>query len=173
MYLVVDEDRYSEVDAHYVPDADVAFARLSEPKNYRTGPDPAGRTVLCAEVPATAGDATWSADDAELGDLVVDGMRRIGLRIPTVGAVAVRRLPRVYPVLDGRRRRPRTPRWPGATRSTASPCSAARACTSPTTCTTCWTWRWPPSAASTGDGGWDAPRWAAERRRFEAFVVDD
>ena len=75
VYLVVDEDRYADVDAHYVPDADVAFARLSEPKNYRRGPDPAGRTVLCAEVPATAGDATWAATDDELAD---GGPRRDG-----------------------------------------------------------------------------------------------
>ena len=84
VYLVVDEDRYSDVDAHYVPDADVAFARLSEPKNYRAGPDPAGRTVLCAEVPATVGDARVDGRaTSELGDLVLDGMARIGLRRPT------------------------------------------------------------------------------------------
>ena len=171
VYLALDEDRYSEVDAHYVPDAAVAFARLSEPKNYRTGPDPAGRTVLCAEVPATAGDATWSMDDGELGDLVVDDMRRLGLRIPPVTAVAVRRQPRVYPVLEvGADDRDTALAWSdtltGVTvlgrqglhvadnlHHVLDMALAAAGCL----------------AAD----GWDAPRWAAERQRFEAFVVDD
>jgi len=174
VYLALDEDRYSEVDAHYVPDAAVAFARLSEPKNYRTGPDPAGATVLCAEVPATAGDGTWSMDDAQLGDVVVDGMRRIGLRIPPITAVAVRRVASVYPVLDvGTDGRGLALAWSdtldGVTvlgrqglhvadnlHHVLDMALAAAGC------------------LGTGEaGGWDARRWAAERQRFEAFVVDD
>ena len=171
VYLALDEDRYSEVDAHYVPDAAVEFARLSEPKNYRTGPDPAGRTVLCAEVPATAGDATWSMGDSELSDLVVDGMRRLALRIPSVTTVAVRRQARVYPVLEvGADGRDTALAWSdtlaGVTvlgrqglhvadnlHHVLDMALAAVGCL-------------------TADG-WDSPRWAAERQRFEAFVVDD
>ncbi|MET0325250.1 MAG: FAD-dependent oxidoreductase [Ilumatobacteraceae bacterium] len=174
-YLALDEDRYSEVDAHYVPDAAVAFARLSEPKNYRTGPDPAGRTVLCAEIPATAGDTTWSMGDADLGDLVLDGMRRIGLRLPTVAAVAVRRQARVYPVLTvGADARRAVLAWSdtldGVTvlgrqglhvadnlHHVLDMALAAAGC-----------------LGGGGDGdGWDTARWATERQRFEAFVVDD
>ncbi len=69
VFLVVPETRYLDVDAHYVPDLDVAFSRLSEPRNYRDGDDPDDRTVLCAEVPCTVGDEIWVADDAALGDL--------------------------------------------------------------------------------------------------------
>ena len=153
VYLVLDEDRYSEFDAHYVPDPDVAFARLSEPKNYRDGPDPAGRTVLCAEVPATVGDACWAASDDALAQLVLDGMDRLGLRRPAVAGVEVVRLPRVYPVIgvddDARRARARR----GPTASTASPCSGARASPSPTTSITSSTWRSAPSNASVRTAG--------------------
>ena len=172
VYLVVEEHRYSAVDAHYVPDRDVAFARLSEPKNYRHGPDPAGRTVLCAEVPATAGDAVWTAADAELGDLVLAGMGRSGLRRPVVVDVAVRRLPSVYPVLEvgGEAARRDALEWADALPGVAvlgrqgllvadnlhhvlDMALSAAACLD--------------------RGGWDGARWAAERRRFDAFVVDD
>lgn len=99
VYLVIPVLRWTSFDAHYVPDLDIAFARLSEPKNYRDGPDSSGRTVLCAEIPATVGDSTWLAPDATLCDLVVDGMDRCGLGRPDIDEVRTVRLPRVYPVL--------------------------------------------------------------------------
>jgi len=97
VHLVVDRPRWTEFDAHYVPAADNPVARLSEPKNYRDGPDPAGTTVLCAEVPADVGDATWNATDDALGEQVREAVCRLGLPDPAPVAVAVRRLPRVYP----------------------------------------------------------------------------
>jgi len=97
VYLVVDRPQWTEFDAHYFPAADNPVARLSEPKNYRDGPDPADRTVLCAEVPADVGDATWTASDEDLGALVSDAVCRLGLPDPAPVAVEARRLPRVYP----------------------------------------------------------------------------
>ncbi|MBL8776021.1 MAG: FAD-dependent oxidoreductase [Acidimicrobiales bacterium] len=97
VYLVVDRPQWTEFDAHYFPAADNPIARLSEPKNYRDGPDPADRTVLCAEVPADVGDATWTMSDADLGALVQDVLVRLGLPDPAPVAVEARRLPRVYP----------------------------------------------------------------------------
>jgi protoporphyrinogen oxidase len=97
VYLVVDRPRWTEFDAHYFPEADVAFGRLSEPKNYRDGRDPADHTVLCAEVPADVGDATWDASPADLGAMVREALVRLGLPDPEPVEVEVRRLPRVYP----------------------------------------------------------------------------
>ena len=99
VYLVVDRDRWLEWDAHYVPTPGVPFVRLSEPRNYRDGPDPAGVTVLCAEVPCTAGDRTWRTADAELAASVLDGIAALGLPVPPVVGHEVVRLPRVYPLL--------------------------------------------------------------------------
>ncbi|HEV8296039.1 MAG TPA: FAD-dependent oxidoreductase [Acidimicrobiales bacterium] len=98
VYLVVDQSHYTEFDAHYLPAATLPVSRLSEPKNYREGPDPADQTVLCAEVPCWVDDGTWSASSADLAGMVVDTLARAGLPVPLVAAVDVRRLPRVYPV---------------------------------------------------------------------------
>ncbi len=103
VYLALDQDRYTPFDAHYVPTPAVAFSRLSEPKNYRDGPDPAGRTVLCLEVPCTVGDEIWSSDDDALAERTAADLGRLGLPPVRVVETAVRRLPSVYPVetVDG------------------------------------------------------------------------
>ncbi|MCX7620983.1 MAG: FAD-dependent oxidoreductase [Acidimicrobiales bacterium] len=100
VYLVIDCPRYTEFDAHYVPDPGTIISRLSEPKNYREGPDPPDRTVLCAEVPCIVGDALWNQQDQALAERVVDELASVGL--PLVGqrlsGYHVVRLPTVYPV---------------------------------------------------------------------------
>jgi protoporphyrinogen oxidase len=100
VYLVVDRPRYTDFDAHYFPDPRTPVSRLSEPKNYRrSDDDPAGHTVLCAELPCWIGDGTWTADPARLADRVADALARDGLPATDHAAVEVRRLPTVYPVL--------------------------------------------------------------------------
>lgn len=99
VYLVLDRPSWTSFDAHYLPATEHSAARISEPRNYRdSAEDPAGRTVLCAEVPATVGDATWTATDEDLAAGLVDDLTRLGL--PAVRPVEVRtvRLPLVYPL---------------------------------------------------------------------------
>ena len=99
VYLVLDQGQWTEFDAQYLPGEDQLAARVSEPRNYRqSAADRGGVTVLCAEVPATVGDATWSASDTDLAARLVDDFARIGL--PPVRPAEVRtvRLPNVYPV---------------------------------------------------------------------------
>ncbi len=99
VYLTLERRPYTPFDAHYFPEPDVVFSRLSEPANYRdSADDPPGRTVLCAEVPCTAGDPTWSASDRDLGRQVAEGLARVGLPIATPHRVHVERLARVYPL---------------------------------------------------------------------------
>jgi protoporphyrinogen oxidase len=97
VYLVVDRPRFTEFDAHYFPACDVALSRVCEPKNYRDGPDPPDVTVLCAEIPCSPGDPTWSAGDDELASRVVDDLASCGLDRVAPADVVVRRVPRVYP----------------------------------------------------------------------------
>jgi protoporphyrinogen oxidase len=98
VYLVLDVDRYSDFDAHYLPDESTPVTRVSEPKNYRDGDDPRGRTVLCAEIPCRLGDDLWEADDAALGDEVVRTLVAAGLPDPEPSDVEVRRLSHAYPI---------------------------------------------------------------------------
>ena len=99
-YLVVGRDRFTPFDAHYFPGPETIVSRLSEPKNYRDGDDPPGRTVLCAEIPCWPGDELWQCSEDQLGELVVAGMERAGLEMAGLEGVEVRRLPAVYPVYE-------------------------------------------------------------------------
>ncbi len=100
VYLVLPVARYTEFDAHYVPDAGTPVTRISEPKNYRSGDDPPDRTVLCAEVPCAVGDEVWSAADADLGTMVREALTGMGLPEADPVEVVVRRVPAAYPVYD-------------------------------------------------------------------------
>ena len=99
-YLAVSRDRFTPFDAHYFPGPETVVSRLSEPKNYRDGDDPPGRTVLCAEIPCWPGDELWQRSEDQLGELVAADLARAGLAIPELEGVEVRRLPAVYPVYE-------------------------------------------------------------------------
>ena len=99
-YLVVGRDRFTGFDAHYFPGPETRIARLSEPKNYRDGDDPPGQTVLCAEIPCWPGDELWNSPDRSIGELVARDLERVGLAVPELWQVEVRRLPSVYPVYE-------------------------------------------------------------------------
>ena len=98
VYLVLETEQFTEFDAHYFPDAEIAITRLSEPKNYGLAPLQ-GRTVLCAELPCFQTDPLWTASEEELGDLVKNALSAsaIPVRCP-VSQVMVRRLPQAYPL---------------------------------------------------------------------------
>jgi protoporphyrinogen oxidase len=98
VYLVLDVDRYTEFDAHYLPEEFTPVTRISEPKNYRDGPDPSGRTVLCAEIPCSVGDEVWTLDDGALADLVGNALVATDLPHPRPSEVEVRRLSHAYPI---------------------------------------------------------------------------
>jgi protoporphyrinogen oxidase len=100
VYLVVDGDRYSEYDAHYLPEEWTPITRISEPKNYRDGDDPRGRTVLCAELPCDLGSPTWSASDEDLADEALSALAGSDLPEPRVLEVATHRLSHAYPVYE-------------------------------------------------------------------------
>lgn len=100
-YLVLATDRFTEYDAHYFPSLDTPASRLSEAKNYRAGDDPAGTTVLYAELPCWEGDATWTASAEELGRLVADSLTPLGLDFRPLIATDVRQIRRCYPVYSG------------------------------------------------------------------------
>lgn len=98
VYLVVPGGRFSPTDAHYLPSPETPVTRISEPANYRDGPDPVDRTVLCAEIPCSLDDDVWSATDGVLADTVVSALTGAGLPAPSVSDVVVRRLRQAYPV---------------------------------------------------------------------------
>jgi len=101
VYLVLDQDRFSEFDAHYFPGEDFPFTRVSESRNYTDRAEPQGRTVLCAEIPCFKGDAIWDAPDAVLGERIAAGLAHAGLPVTVpVLDVQTRRIPFAYPLFS-------------------------------------------------------------------------
>ncbi|MFT7649508.1 MAG: protoporphyrinogen oxidase [Candidatus Poriferisodalaceae bacterium] len=172
-YLVVATERYTGHDAHYVPDLDVAFSRLSEPRNYRDGPDPDGQTVLCAEIPCSPGDDTWRCADDAIESMVIDGLGRLDLPTPAVRGIEVRRLPSVYPIA--------TVDDPGAPKRALHETDDLEGVTvlgrqgllvadnlhhvidMAQSAIDCFD----------ASGAWSSPEWSRQRLRFDGFVVED
>jgi protoporphyrinogen oxidase len=101
IYLVLETDRFTEFDAHYLPEQSIPISRMSEPKNYNATGEPKGRTVLCAELPCDPGETWWSMSDEELGKLYCGWLGKLGLpvTVPVLGC-ETRRLSHAYPVYD-------------------------------------------------------------------------
>lgn len=180
VYLVLDRDRYTPFDAHYLPERWTPVTRLSEPKNYRAGRpgpgdagDPGGRTVLCGEVPCARGDVVWRATDTELADIARTALRRSGLPDVTPVDVVIRRLPSAYPIYDRgfAAHLDRIDRWVGQLPDVTtygrnglfvhdnSHHALAMA--------------WAAADALRPDGSLDPATWAAARARFSRHVVED
>jgi len=99
IYLVVEQEHFSEFDAHYFPDFSIPISRLSEPKNYSDGQGPKHFTVLCAELPCSPDAPEWIKSDEELGRLVSDALETAGIPVRApVRQVATRRLRQAYPI---------------------------------------------------------------------------
>ena len=50
--------------------------------------DPAGRTVLCAEIPCDADDPLWAESEVELAGLVTEELQAAGLSLPRLPRAA-------------------------------------------------------------------------------------
>jgi len=99
IYLLLEQERFSEYDAHYFPESNVPISRLSEPKNYSNGEGPKNRTVLCAELPCAADGPEWNQSDDELARLVCNSLSTVGIPVQVpVAQVVTRRLRQAYPV---------------------------------------------------------------------------
>lgn len=101
VYITLPVDQFTTTDAHYFPEENVRFTRLSEPKNYFRSTEPKGKTVLCAELPCQMEDDIWEMDDEALGKLVVRDMATAGIPVPADPThVVTHRLRQAYPIYD-------------------------------------------------------------------------
>jgi protoporphyrinogen oxidase len=99
IYLVLEQERFSEFDAHYFPEVAIPISRMSEPKNYNDGQGPENLTVLCAEYPCDPDGPEWNRNDNELGQLVSDALGAAGIPLQApVRQIVTRRLRQAYPI---------------------------------------------------------------------------
>jgi protoporphyrinogen oxidase len=173
IYLRLPIERFTRYDAHYLPQADVAITRLSEPKNYGDLDAPADATTLCAELPCDAGDPTFAAGDATLAAEVAADLARAGMALPAAPtAVKVVRLAHAYPVYRLGYERPLAiieqwlatlPRFLSYGRQGLfAHDNAHHALAMAYAAVDCL-----------GDSGFDESRWAQCRRSFADHVVED
>lgn len=83
----------------YLPDPRHLVSRVSEPKNRSTRMAPEHETSLLAEIPCSTGHPTFSMDDAELAQRVINELSEVGL-IAESQVIEWRHhlLPNAYPV---------------------------------------------------------------------------
>jgi protoporphyrinogen oxidase len=173
VYLVLETEQFTGFDAHYFPGSEAPVTRISEPKNYSRVPLP-GRTVICAELPCSREDAVWTMTDAQLGELVKEGLARFDLPVHVpVRQVVTRRLPQAYPIYTQgyRDHFQRLDHWVGGiegvvtlgrqglfahdnTHHTLAMAYAACQCLD-------------------SEANFNRARWAQFRSEFESFVVED
>jgi protoporphyrinogen oxidase len=99
IYLIIEQEQFSEYDAHYFPETHIRISRMSEPKNYSSARAPANATVLCAELPCMQTDPEWQMSDDALEQVMRASLDAAGipLRAP-VRQVITRRLRQAYPI---------------------------------------------------------------------------
>lgn len=99
--LMVDRESITSAATVYFPGADVAFTRISEPRNRSREMAPEGKTSLLAEIPCHADDEVWAADDSTLVGMVQEKLVEIGwIRREEILGGVTDRLHNAYPVLD-------------------------------------------------------------------------
>jgi protoporphyrinogen oxidase len=173
IYARLGVDQFTEFDAHYFPGADTRITRMSEPKNYAALREPAGSTVLCAELPCQAGDEVWSMSDEELGELFARDVAGAGIPFPAPPVeVWTRRLPQAYPVYLMGYEEPfeRLDRWVDGVPGVLSYGRQGLFAHDNTHHALAMAYR----AVECLDGGkFDAAAWARHREEFARHVVED
>lgn len=174
IYLVLETDRFTEYDAHYFPELAVPISRMSEPKNYNATSDPEGVTVLCAELPADPGDEYWDLSDEELGRRYCDWLGAMGLPVQcTVRRTETRRLSHAYPVydLEFEKNFNVMDEWLRGIDGLLT--FGRQGLFAHDNTHHAFAMAFAAADCLTGDGAFDAVRWAACRKDFESHVVED
>ena len=174
LYVVLEQPRWTEFDAHYFPGPEVTASRLSEPRNYRdSADDPPDRTVLCAELPCWVGDATWKADDGDLAAALAAELAAAGLPAVRPAAVASRRSAHVYPVYgpDVAGDLATVERWADTLPGLVT--FGRQGLFTPDNTHHALAMGWAAAEALDDAGELDTPRWREARDGFRSFVVED
>jgi protoporphyrinogen oxidase len=173
VYLVLDVDRYTAYDAHYLPEPYTPVTRISEPKNYRDGPDPVGQTVLCAEIPCSLGGDVWRASDETLGRIVADALSASDLPRVVPRSIVTHRLSHAYPVyrVGYERSYDVVDRWVSGLPRLLT--FGRQGLFVHDNSHHAYAMAWAAADALRPDGGFDERAWSDARARFSRHVVED
>ncbi len=99
--IMIDRKRVTDQTWIYIPEKAIPFGRIHEPTNWSREMAPDGKTLLVVEFFSFQGDAIWRADDAELTDIAVQNLEKLGyIKKSEVLDSVVRRVPKAYPLFE-------------------------------------------------------------------------
>ena len=102
IYLVLEQDQFTEYDAHYFPEYAVPISRLSEPKNYSASTEPEGRHCAMRGTAVRPARRTLGAEPmTNSASKLCEWLAGVGLPVTAkVRRTETRRLGFAYPVYD-------------------------------------------------------------------------
>lgn len=99
--VMLDREQATDLTWMYLPEKDVPFGRIHEPKNWSQAMAPKGKTHIVAEYFCFKGDAMWKASDEDIVSLTVRHLDKIGfIRESEVIDSYVIRVANAYPLFD-------------------------------------------------------------------------
>ncbi|MFC1839990.1 FAD-dependent oxidoreductase [Thermodesulfobacteriota bacterium] len=173
-YLILGTDRFSTYDAHYFPEEDVIFSRISEPKNYYNDLENKETTGLCIEIPCWVGDDTWNASIDDIRQKIIHDLEHSCLPVKSpVKDVFIRRLPHAYPVydLDFEQRFNTLEKYLNNLRGMVS--LGRQGLFIHDNIHHAFEMAYAASDCLKRNGDWDRVKWLEHRERFKSFTVED
>jgi len=99
--IMIDRESVTDQTWIYIPDPEVPFGRIHEPKNWSRKMAPKGKTHLVVEYFCFRGEVIWQSSDEKLQDLTVRHLEEMGILFQdeVIGSV-VSRVPQAYPLFE-------------------------------------------------------------------------
>ncbi len=99
--IMLDRDRVTDLTWMYLPEQDIPFGRIHEPKNWSPHMAPEGKTHIVAEYFCFKDDTIWNSSDEELASMTVTQLVKLGFikKHEVIGRCIVR-TPKAYPLFE-------------------------------------------------------------------------
>jgi protoporphyrinogen oxidase len=99
--VMINRERITDQTWIYIPDPNIPFGRIHEPKNWSTQMAPPGMTHLVTEYFCFKDDTIWNKTDEELTELTVSHLQQLGLiKRDDVCDSVVLRIQKAYPIFE-------------------------------------------------------------------------
>ncbi len=99
--LMINRERVTDLTWMYLPEKNIPFGRIHEPKNWSSDMAPQGKTHIVAEYFCDREDRTWNTNDAELTASTAHHLQRLNFfQSGDVIDSHVCRIPYAYPVFS-------------------------------------------------------------------------
>ncbi len=99
--VMVNRERVTDQTWIYLPEKEIPFGRIHEPKNWSPAMAPKGSSLLVMEYFSSRGDSLWNMHDDKLATLTIDHLIQLGfIRKQDVVDSMIVRVPNAYPLFE-------------------------------------------------------------------------